>query len=85
MIDTSNINIVFVNFPNGKVHEAASPNEDGTFTVLIDKNINHEYQMKLLKHAVKHIRQDDFEGCDVQEIESRAHGEEVKEWKSGTF
>ncbi len=66
-------NVQLIRFPTTKVHEAVTPNEDGSVTIFIDKNITYEEQKKRLLHALKHIQGNDFEKDDVQGIESDAH------------
>lgn len=56
------------------VTEAIHPNEDGTYTILIEATLSREKQKKVLKHALSHICNDDFEKeCSVDYIEKNAH------------
>ena len=71
MIDVA---VQLISFPSGKVHEAVTENEDGTFTVFLDKNMTQEYQQKRFLHAIRHLNGKDFEKENVQEIEAEAHG-----------
>ena len=71
MIDVA---VRLISFPSGKVHEAVTENEDGTFTVFLDKNMTQEYQQKRFLHAIRHLNGKDFEKENVQEIEAEAHG-----------
>lgn len=57
----------------GKVNEAVTPNEDGSYTVFIDETLSPEYRKKAFIHAMKHIKSNDFEKYDVQSIEAEAH------------
>lgn len=66
-------NIQLIDFPSGKVHEAVTPNEDGSVTIFLDKNATFESQRKRFLHVMKHLSRDDFEKEDVQEIESETH------------
>lgn len=66
-------NIQFVRFPSGKVHEAVTPNEDGSVTVFLDRNITRESQQKRLLHVIQHLQGNDFDKTDVQQIEAEAH------------
>ena len=72
MIDVD-YNVQLIRFPTTKVHEAVTPNEDGSVTIFIDKNMTFEEQKKRLLHALQHIQGNDFEKESVQEIESDAH------------
>lgn len=67
-------NVQLIGFPTTKVHEALTPNEDGSVTIFIDKNITFEAQKERFLHAIKHIRENDFNNDDVQKIETKAHG-----------
>ena len=37
-------NVQLISFPSGKIHEAVTPNEDGTVTIFLDKNATTESQ-----------------------------------------
>lgn len=73
MIDVD-YNIQLIGFPTTKVHEAVTPNEDGSITVFIDKNMTFEAQKERFLHAIKHLRGNDFDKDNIQEIETDAHG-----------
>lgn len=66
------INCKLMNFPvKGK--EMVIPNEDGSYTVLINARLSDAGRMAAYEHALRHIIKNDFEKNDVQEIESNAH------------
>ena len=67
-------NVILVKFPSGNVHEAVSPNEDGSVTIFLDKNATKESQRKRFQHVMRHLAGNDFDRDDVQEIEAEAHG-----------
>ena len=67
-----NIFTYFVKLPDG-IDEVVMPCLDG-YTVYIDVNLSESQQIKAYTHALHHIRNNDFERPDVQEIESEAHG-----------
>lgn len=52
------------------------PNEDGSYTVLINAKLSQDSQLKAYRHALNHINNGDFDKTDVQNIELQAH--EVK-------
>ena len=58
---------------NGKVSEAVTENEDGTYTIFIDAQLAPAAQRARYEHAMRHIRSCDFEKTDVQIIEAAAH------------
>lgn len=68
------INVQVLDFKTTCGTELVTPNEDGTFTVLINARMSYETQRKALLHALKHILNDDFEKENVQQIEAAAHG-----------
>lgn len=49
------------------------PNEDGSYTILINAKLSQEGQLRAYQHAMKHIQNEDFEKSDVQSIELKAH------------
>lgn len=69
---TPDVNVFLINFPNSG-REMVVPNEDDTYTVLINARLSHEEQLKAYEHALRHITNEDFNRLDVQEIETRAH------------
>lgn len=70
---TIDYNIQLIAFPLGKVHEAVTPNEDGSMTIFLDKNTTKEFQLKRFLHVMKHLAGNDFDKDNVQEIEAYAH------------
>ena len=69
---TPDVNVQLINFPNSG-REMVVPNEDGSYTILINARLSNESQMQAYAHAMKHIMNDDFEKQDVQIIEAAAH------------
>lgn len=74
ILTTLDVNVVVMDFPNRKGREMVVPNEDGSFTILINAGLSHESQLEAYKHALKHINGSDFQKTDVQSIEYTAHG-----------
>ena len=69
---TPDVNCKIIDFPvKGK--EMVMPNEDGSYTILINARLSQIGRIKAYEHALKHILNDDFEKNDVQEIEKNAH------------
>lgn len=64
--------VFLVNFPCPG-EEMIIPNEDASYTVLINSKLSRERQLEVYQHALKHIQENDFEKDDVQEIEADAH------------
>lgn len=64
---------VYVKDMPTKVHEAVCPCDDG-YTVYLNSKLSQLQQEEALRHAIKHIENNDFESEeDVQTIEVRAH------------
>ena len=55
------------------VNEVITENEDSSFTIFINANLCESKRLKAINHAIKHIRDRDFEKTNVQEIEASAH------------
>jgi len=61
----------YVDMPDN-ISEMVTPCYDG-YTVYINSRISEEKQHKALSHALRHIRNNDFNKTDVNSIESEAH------------
>ena len=62
-----------INFPPGKVREAVTENEDGSYTIFIEENLSQSERQREFLHAMRHIAGDDFSNNDIQSIEYDAH------------
>lgn len=60
-----------VDMPN-KTREMVTPCQDG-YTVYINENLSPEGRKEAFRHALWHIRNNDFEKENVQDIEAKAH------------
>ena len=71
-----NVYVYLVDDIPTKTHEMTTPCADG-YTVYIDARLNHESQLKAYEHALKHIKNGDFDiehrDDNVQAIELSAH------------
>lgn len=76
---TPDVNIVVIDFKTSKGKEMVVPNEDGSYTILINSRLSYDSQLKAYKHAMRHINNNDFEKSDVQPIECSAHELSSKE------
>ncbi len=70
---TPDVNVVVIDFKTGKGKEMVVPNEDGSYTILINSRLTYASQLKAYEHAMRHINNNDFEKTDVQPIEYSAH------------
>lgn len=66
-------NVQLIAFPSGKVKETITLNEDGSYTIFIDVNLNAERQKESLLHAMKHIIGEDFAKRNADDIELSTH------------
>lgn len=58
-------------FPVGRVGGMVTPNDDGTYSVYINANLDRERQMEAYRHELKHIANGDFyNGKPIEEIEN---------------
>ena len=62
-----------MNFPNKKVKETVTPNEDGSYTIFIDGGLSKKEQENAFVHAMRHILENDFEKDIADVIEKYAH------------
>lgn len=49
------------------------PCSDGGYTIYIDERLTLEQQIRAYNHAIRHIKNGDFDRCDVNRIELDAH------------
>ncbi len=65
---TESIGVYFMDMDTA-IEEEVHPNEDGSFTIIINARISQTRQMLAYQHALKHILNNDFEKYDVDDIE----------------
>lgn len=70
---TKDVNVVVIDLPNIKTREMVIENEDTTYTIFINARLSYDGQLRAYEHAMKHIKENDFERSNVQEIEAVAH------------
>lgn len=63
--------LYFVKLPEG-IEEVVMPCIDG-YTVYIDPTLSYHQQLEAYNHALRHIKNHDWEKHDVQKIEHEAH------------
>lgn len=78
MTKEQDVNVVLIDFPSPG-NEMVVPNEDGTYTILINAKISKENQLKAYRHAMNHIINNDFDKDNVQKIEYHAHNFKIPE------
>lgn len=57
----------------GNIREMVVPCADDAYTIYISDRLDDEQRKEAYQHALLHIRNNDFEKFDVQEIEAEAH------------
>lgn len=70
---TPDVNVNLVDFHSTKGNEMIIPNEDGSYTILINSRSATNKQLEAYRHALEHIQNGDFQRQDVQQIETVAH------------
>lgn len=69
-----NVHVYIIDMPC-TTNEFVTLNEDGTYSLFLNARCSYEEQCKSYKHALRHIRNNDFAKSDVQEIEMEGHKE----------
>ena len=64
------LNVHLIDLPV-KVKETVSENEDGSYSIFLNSRHTYETQMKSYMHALEHIKENDFSGDNVQDIDSK--------------
>ena len=72
----SDVNVQLIDFHSHKSNEMIVPNEDGSYTVLINSRSACNKQLEAYNHALSHIENEDFIKTGVQQIEMFAHKKE---------
>lgn len=66
------LQIFLIDFP-GKGNEAVTKNEDDSYTIFLNARLSYEKQLEAYAHAIRHIKNGDFDKEDVGAIEMEAH------------
>ena len=69
--------VYHVPLPDG-VSEVVLPDPDG-HTIYLSDRLGYEARIAAYHHALRHIKNRDFDKCDVQEIEVQAHEIQLRE------
>lgn len=65
MISGIDYTVQLISFPNQKIKETVTLNEDGSFTIFIESSLSKIEQQKSFVHTIKHILGDDFKKIDI--------------------
>ena len=65
--------VKLIDIPVTSCREAVTENPDGSYTVFISSRQAPNIQLEAYEHALEHIRNNDFEKENVQQIEAIAH------------
>lgn len=63
--------VYIVDLPD-RVDEMVTPCIDG-YTVYLNARLTYAGRVRAYHHAMRHIERNDFEGFDIQEIETETH------------
>lgn len=66
------INVQLLNMDT-KIPEQLVKNNDDSYTIFLNARLSRDSQLESYYHALKHIKENDFEKDNVQEIETKAH------------
>lgn len=72
-VDGNTVNVIMTNMSYG-IYEEVRKNKDDSFSIFLNSRYNDETLRDALEHAIKHIRNNDWDKLDVQVIETEAHG-----------
>lgn len=70
-VNSEDVFVYFEDLPDG-INEMVTPCLDG-YTVYIDRKLTYEQRLKAVDHAIRHVKNLDFEREDVQMVEVCAH------------
>lgn len=59
----------------GYCKEMVAPNEDGSYTIIINDALTDEEKWEAYCHAMRHIEADHFDGRSASEAERECHAE----------
>ena len=71
-LQTYTFNLVLMDLDE-QIGECICHNEDDTYTVFINARLSFDAQKNCLEHALNHVRYNDWELDNVDEIEAKAH------------
>lgn len=60
----------------GYCHEMVAPNDDGSYTVIINEALSKAEQTEAYEHAMRHITGNHFEYGEADKIEGECHAQE---------
>ena len=63
--------VYYVSLPPG-VNEMVTPCPEG-YTAYIDESLDDSHKLRAYQHVIQHIKSNDFEKENVQQIEAEAH------------
>lgn len=79
LIEGADYFVRLVPFPPGSIDGMVTPNDDGTYSIYIDSNVNTQRQKKALDHELNHIMMGHFsEDIPVDVIESEADSGSIR-------
>ena len=55
ILTTPDVNVVLMDFPSKKGNEMVVPNEDGSYTILINAGLNYESQLNGVSYELSKI------------------------------
>lgn len=68
----SDVFLYFVDMPPG-ISEMVSPGWEDDYTIYVNRDLPYKEKVRAIDHAFGHLRREDFNKENVQEIETEAH------------
>ena len=59
----------------GYCHEMVAPNDDGSYTIIINEALSDVEKWEAYCHAMRHIKADHFSGRQADDVERETHAE----------
>ncbi len=63
-MDSGNINVQYANMPT-RIKGFIRPNEDGSYTVMLNARHSSEQNKHTLDHEIRHIKNGDYDDVDA--------------------
>jgi|LFRM01.1.fsa_nt_gb hypothetical protein len=63
-------NVHYMDMPC-RVRGLTHKNSDGTYTIILNSRLSYEQNLKTYMHELKHIKNNDFDKPDIEDVERR--------------
>lgn len=66
-------NVICLDMPEKTKGFTKYNSEEDFYTIFLNAKLNYEQQQKAFKHELKHIKDNDFKGYEIEQIELKNH------------